>query len=98
MDPVRRPDIRPVASFDVIITGRGLAGTVLSETLQERGLRVRVFDMPRTGRSSHVAGGLVNPIVLRRAQPSWRASTMLAIAGAFIASWSSATTSASGTR
>ncbi len=83
MDPVRRPDIRPVASFDVIITGRGLAGTVLSETLQERGLRVRVFDMPRAGRSSHVAGGLVNPIVLRRAQPSWRASTMLAIAGAF---------------
>lgn len=78
-----RPDIRPVASFDVIIIGRGIAGAVLSETLLERGLRVRIFDVPKEGRATHVAGGLVNPIVLRRALPSWRASEMLAIAGAF---------------
>lgn len=78
-----RPDIRPVATFDVIIIGRGIAGAVLSETLLARGLKVRVFDIPKEGRATYVAGGLVNPIVSRRAQPSWRASEMLAIAGAF---------------
>jgi glycine oxidase len=70
-------------SHDVIIIGQGLAGTVLSEELAGRGLRVVIHDMPKDGRASHVAAGLVNPIVLRRTVPSWRASEMLAIAGAF---------------
>lgn len=70
-------------SHDVIIIGQGLAGTVLSETLSARGLRVVIYDVPKEGRASHVAAGLVNPIVMRRTIPSWRASEMLAIAGAF---------------
>lgn len=70
-------------THDVIIIGQGLAGTVLSEVLAARGLRVIVYDVPKAGRASHVAAGLVNPIVMRRAIPSWRASEMLAIAGAF---------------
>jgi hypothetical protein len=48
-----------------------------------QGKRVCVFDRPQAGRSSAVAAGMVNPIVLRRTIPSWRASEMLAIAGAF---------------
>lgn len=70
-------------SHDVIIIGQGLAGTVLSEVLAARGLRVVIYDVPKEGRASHAAAGLVNPIVLRRTVPSWRASEMLAIAGAF---------------
>ncbi len=70
-------------THDVIIIGQGLAGTVLSEVLSGRGLRVVIYDVPKEGRASHVAAGLVNPIVLRRTVPSWRASEMLAIAGAF---------------
>ncbi|MBL7953267.1 MAG: FAD-dependent oxidoreductase [Flavobacteriales bacterium] len=70
-------------THDVIIIGQGLAGTVLSETLAQRGKRVMVFDAPRPGRASHVAAGLVNPVSLRRTVLTWRASEMLAIAGAF---------------
>lgn len=78
------PDLRGVPfTHDVIIIGQGLAGTVLSEVLAARGLRVLIYDVPKEGRASHVAAGLVNPIVLRRSVPSWRASEMLAIAGAF---------------
>lgn len=82
--PAHSPIFGPVSfSHDVIIIGQGLAGTVLSETLAARGLRVVIYDVPKEGRASHVAAGLVNPIVLRRTVPSWRASEMLAIAGAF---------------
>lgn len=70
-------------THDVIVIGQGLAGTVLSETLARRGSRVLVLDAPLEGRASWVATGLVNPIVLRRTVLSWRASEMLAVAGAF---------------
>lgn len=70
-------------THDVIIVGQGLAGTVLSETLADRGMRTMVFDAPRGGAASPVATGIINPIVFRRTVPSWRASEMLAIAGAF---------------
>ena len=73
----------PSFTHDVLIIGQGLAGAVLSETLALQGKRVCVFDRPQAGRSSAVAAGMVNPIVLRRTIPSWRASEMLAIAGAF---------------
>jgi glycine/D-amino acid oxidase-like deaminating enzyme len=70
-------------THDVLIIGQGLAGTVLSETLAAQGKRVAVFDVPKAGRSSQVAAGLVNPVVLRRTVPSWRAMAMLDVAGAF---------------
>jgi glycine/D-amino acid oxidase-like deaminating enzyme len=70
-------------THDILIIGQGLAGTVLSETLAARGARVALFDAPLDGRASWVAAGVVNPIVLRRTVPSWRASELLAIAGPF---------------
>jgi glycine/D-amino acid oxidase-like deaminating enzyme len=70
-------------THDAIIIGQGLAGTALSVTMQDRGKRVLVFDAPRTGRASEVAPGVVNPVSLRRTVLTWRASEMLAIAGAF---------------
>lgn len=73
----------PSFTHDVIILGQGLAGTVLSATLEASGRRVVVIDTPLAGRASEVAAGLVNPIALRRTVLTWRASEMLAIAGAF---------------
>lgn len=77
-----RPSRMPF-THDAIIIGHGLAGAVFCETLASRGLRVMVFDAALEGRASWVAAGVVNPIVLRRTVPSWRASELLAIAGAF---------------
>ncbi len=68
---------------DLIIIGHGLAGGVLASTAINRGIRVRVFDAPKSGQASRVAAGIVNPIVLRRMVPSWRAAEMLVRAEAF---------------
>lgn len=68
---------------DVLITGHGIAGAVLAETLRSRGLQVHVFDVPRPGQASLVAAGVVNPVVFRRDVPSWRAAELLPIAQAF---------------
>ena len=76
--------LRPVAfTDDVLILGDGIAGAVLAETLRRRGLKVHVFDVPRTGQASIVAAGVVNPLVFRRDVPSWRALELLPIAQAF---------------
>jgi glycine/D-amino acid oxidase-like deaminating enzyme len=65
---------------DVLIVGRGIAGAVLADTLRSRGLRVHAFDRPRPGAASRVAAGVVNPVVLRRDVPSWRAAGLLPMA------------------
>lgn len=70
-------------THDAIVLGRGLAGAVLTEELLQRGLRVHVFDRPRAGQASRAAAGLVNPIVLRRDVPSWRAAELLPLAERF---------------
>ncbi len=67
-------------THDALILGRGIAGAVLAEELRSRGLRVHVFDAPRSGRASRVAAGVVNPVVLRRDVPSWRAGDLLPLA------------------
>jgi glycine/D-amino acid oxidase-like deaminating enzyme len=68
---------------DVLILGHGIAGAVLAETLRLRGLKVHVFDRKRAGNASMAAAGVVNPVVLRRDVPSWRAAELLPIAQAF---------------
>ncbi len=70
-------------SHDALILGRGLAGAVLAETLLERGLRVHVYDRKRPGNASMAAAGVVNPVVLKRDVPSWRAAELLPFAEAF---------------
>ena len=68
---------------DVLVAGHGLAGAVLAETARKRGLSVHVFDVKRPGNASSAAAGMVNPLVLRRLVPSWRAGEMLRQAAAF---------------
>ncbi len=73
--------------YDALIIGRGLAGAVLAETLLQRGLSVHVFDQPRSGSASRAAAGVVNPVVLRRDIPSWRAAELLPLARSFYTDW-----------
>lgn len=68
---------------DAIILGHGLAGAVLAEVLQQRGLSIHVFNERRNGNASLVAAGVVNPIVFKRDIPSWRAGELLPIADGF---------------
>lgn len=70
-------------THDALVLGRGIAGAVLAETLLQRGLRVHVFDSKRPGNASMAAAGVVNPVVLKRDVPSWRAAELLPLAEAF---------------
>jgi len=64
---------------DYIVVGLGLAGTAFCETLRKNNKTFVVFnDQSQT--SSRVAGGLYNPIILKRFTLSWRADEQLAVA------------------
>lgn len=71
------------STSDVLLIGHGIAGAVLAATLEARGLSVHVIDRKRAGNASLAAVGLVNPIVLRRDVPSWRAAELLPLAEQF---------------
>jgi glycine/D-amino acid oxidase-like deaminating enzyme len=66
-----------VHSHDALLIGRGIAGAALAETLRQRGLRVHIYDRKRPGNASMAAAGVVNPVVLKRDVPSWRAGELL---------------------
>jgi flavin-dependent dehydrogenase len=57
---------------DYIIVGGGISGSVLSYTLMKYGASVHVFDLPEENKSSIVASGLWNPVVLKRMKKVWK--------------------------
>ncbi len=57
---------------DVFIIGGGLAGVALAEQLRSRGLSFLLFD-DGSQRASWVAGGLYNPVILKRISAAWGA-------------------------
>jgi len=64
---------------DYIIVGLGLAGLAFAEELMHSGKTFVVFeDYSQT--SSLVAGGVYNPVILKRFTPVWNAKEQLAIA------------------
>jgi glycine/D-amino acid oxidase-like deaminating enzyme len=67
---------------DYIIVGMGIAGLSVAESLRKRGLSFMAFD-PGLESSTKVAGGVVNPIVIKRLNPAWRAGEFLAKARVF---------------
>ncbi|MCO5275714.1 MAG: FAD-binding oxidoreductase [Flavobacteriales bacterium] len=73
--------------YDVLILGHGIAGAVFAETCRMRGLSVHVFDQKREGNASMAAAGLVNPVVLRRDVPVWRATELMTAMRTFYADW-----------
>lgn len=69
-------------THDVIVSGHGLAGAAFVEECWRRGLRVAVVGEARPGEASRVAAGLVNPVVIKRMLPSWRAEEIFPLAHA----------------
>lgn len=62
--------------LDYIIVGAGLSGICVSEELLSRGKKIRVFD-DASQNSSAVAGGLYNPVILKRFTLAWNADEQL---------------------
>lgn len=64
---------------DYIIVGLGLAGIAFCEELEAAGKNFIVFE-DNSQQSSTVAGGLYNPVILKRFTPVWNADEQLEVA------------------
>ena len=65
-----------------LIIGGGIAGTSLAVQLMKKDIEVTLLDRG-TNHSSAIASGMVNPMVFRRMNLSWRAPEMLPYARTF---------------
>ena len=65
-----------------LIIGAGLAGTCMAHRLLSSGIEVKIVDQG-SNYSSAVAAGMVNPMVFRRMNKSWRLDEFLPEAQAF---------------
>lgn len=70
---------------DYIIVGLGLAGIAFAEELKKQGKSFLVYE-DRSQTSSLVAGGMYNPVILKRFTPVWNAKEQLDVAMPFYAS------------
>lgn len=50
-------------SYDFLLIGGGLAGSLLADGLRHAGAKVLLIDTPQAGSASKVAAGLVNPVL-----------------------------------
>jgi glycine/D-amino acid oxidase-like deaminating enzyme len=67
---------------DYIIVGSGLAGIAFAETLLQHNKTFVVFDN-HSQNSSKIAGGLYNPVILKRFSQVWNANEQLELAESF---------------
>jgi len=65
--------------LDFIVVGLGLSGLAVSEELEKRNKSFIVFE-DNSQRSSYVAGGIFNPVILKRFTPAWNAAEQMEIA------------------
>jgi len=72
-------------TVDYIIVGLGLAGIAFAEELKKHDKTFIVFE-DQTQSSSLVAGGMYNPVILKRFTPVWNAKEQLEVALPFYAS------------
>lgn len=70
-------------TFDYIIVGQGLAGSILAYTLAARGARLLLLDAERENSASRVAAGIINPITGRNLVKTWLADEAIPPAIAF---------------
>ena len=62
--------------LDYLVVGLGLAGVTFCHTLEKNKKTFKVIT-DRSQRSSWVAGGLYNPVILKRFKPAWRATEQI---------------------
>lgn len=74
-------------SYDFLVLGQGLAGTVLALQFMERGKSVLVIDNSHKSSSSVVAAGMWNPIVFRKLNKSWRVDELMPEMDVFYSRW-----------
>lgn len=65
--------------LDYIVVGLGLSGLAISEELDRRGKDFMVFE-DNSQSSSYVAGGIFNPVILKRFTPAWNAAEQMKVA------------------
>ena len=70
---------------DYLVVGLGLAGISFCHTLEKENKSFYVLS-DNSQRSSWVAGGLYNPVILKRFKPAWRAAEQLSELKPFYAS------------
>jgi len=68
--------------LDYIIVGSGLAGIAFAETLLQNNKSFMVFDN-HSQNSTRIAGGLYNPVILKRFSEVWNAKSQLQLAEDF---------------
>ena len=62
--------------LDYIIVGLGLSGLAIAEELERRNKKFVVFE-DNSQNSSYVAGGIFNPVILKRFTPAWNADEQM---------------------
>jgi glycine oxidase len=62
--------------LDYIIVGLGLSGLAIAEELEKRSKSFVVFE-DNSQSSSYVAGGIFNPVILKRFTPAWNAAEQM---------------------
>ena len=62
--------------LDYIVVGLGLSGLAISEKLEKRNKKFVVFD-DHSQNSSYVAGGIFNPVILKRFTLAWKADQQI---------------------
>jgi hypothetical protein len=70
----------------VIIVGRGLAANVLAHTFYKNNTAFKMIGLPGLSSSSLVAAGIYNPVVFRRMNKSWMASSCISALNEFFGS------------
>ncbi len=68
--------------IDYLVVGLGLAGISFCETLEQQGRSFRVIN-DDSQQASIVAGGLYNPVILKRFTLAWKAHEQLELLGPF---------------
>ena len=67
---------KTIQMYDYIVVGLGVAGFSFLQQLEENGKSFVVFDN-QSQQSTRIAGGMFNPVILKRFTPAWQAAEML---------------------
>ncbi|MFN3917288.1 MAG: NAD(P)/FAD-dependent oxidoreductase [Flavobacteriales bacterium] len=68
---------------DILIVGQGIAGTVLSQVLEDKGLKVHVLDNDYKTSCSTIAAGIYHPFVFKNFGFAWHSNEFIENAVSF---------------
>ncbi len=74
-------------TYDFLLIGRGIAGSLLGRALRAGGANVGYVDAPVQTAATSVAAGIINPITGRRFVKSWLIDDLLPVAAVTYRQW-----------